>query len=413
MDGKKRSILLVEDQAIIAAAEKNSLEKYGYAVTTLDTGEKALKFIQEKGAADLILMDIDLGKGMNGPETAVEILKIQDIPILFLSAHTEPDIVELTERITSYGYVVKSSSITVLDASIKMAFKLFEAKQKEKIRENALKASEENFRLLFQNLNTNFALHEIILDVTGKAVDYRYLLINPAFEKTVGIPSGVMVGKTARELFPGTEEYWIEKFGEVAITGVPLHYENYSVELDRYFEMNVYSPQKGQFALIGLDISERRRAEELVKRHNNLFETLLKNLPVGVFMVEAPSGKPLLANDAAFRLLGRGILPDVTKKNLAEVYKAYKLGTGDAYPPSEMPVLISMEGESSHVDDMIVERPDGSRTRLEIFGSPIKDDHGKVWASLVSFMDITERGQAEESTGEITSKNLESREKTL
>jgi hypothetical protein len=56
-----------------------------------------------------------------------------------------------------------------------------------------------------------------------------------------------------------------------------------------------------------------------------------------------------------------------------------------------MPIVRGMHGETSHIDDMVVERPDGTITHLEIFGSPVADAHGKIWASLVSFMDVTER----------------------
>jgi PAS domain S-box-containing protein len=128
-----------------------------------------------------------------------------------------------------------------------------------------------------------------------------------------------------------------------------------------------------------------------LKRQNSLFSSLLKNLPVGVFMVEAPSGKPLVANDAALKLLGRGILPDVTKQNLAEVYKAHKSFSTDPYPLEEMPILLGMKGQTTRVDDMVVERPDGTQTLLEVFGSPVADEQGRIWASLASFLDITER----------------------
>ena len=138
-----------------------------------------------------------------------------------------------------------------------------------------------------------------------------------------------------------------------------------------------------------------RLSEETLKRQNNLFSALLKTLPIGVFMVEAPSGKPLLANDAAFSLLGRGILPDATKENLSEVYRAHKTNSKDPYPPEEMPVLLGMYGKTSHVDDMMVECPDGTSKPLEIFGSPVMDDQGKLWASLVCFIDISGRKQAE------------------
>jgi len=150
------------------------------------------------------------------------------------------------------------------------------------------------------------------------------------------------------------------------------------------------------------EIAERKDAEhklkaseESLKRQISLFTSLLKILPNGVFMVEAPSGKPLLANDAALTLLGRGILPDATRKNLAEVYQAFKEGSHAPYPPDEMPILRGMWGQTSHIDDMVVVRPDGMTTQLEIFGTPVKDEGGEIWASLVSFMDITDRKRAE------------------
>ena len=151
------------------------------------------------------------------------------------------------------------------------------------------------------------------------------------------------------------------------------------------------------------DITGRIHAEELLKQNeaalthqNELFSQLLKNLQVDVFMVEAPTGKPLLANEKALELLGRGILPDANKYNLAEVYKAFKADSRQPYPPEEMPVFLGINGQSAQIDDMIVVRPDGTEILLEIFGTPVKDKKGNVWASLVSFMDITERKKAEE-----------------
>ena len=139
-----------------------------------------------------------------------------------------------------------------------------------------------------------------------------------------------------------------------------------------------------------------KEREESLHRQNNLFSSLLQILPIGVFMVEAPSGKPLVANEAAYKLLGRGILPDASKDNLSDVYKVYKAGTRDPYPPEEMPIILGMSGVTSHIDDIEVERPDGTKTLLEIYGAPVMDDKGSIWASLVSFIDITERKLTEE-----------------
>lgn len=152
------------------------------------------------------------------------------------------------------------------------------------------------------------------------------------------------------------------------------------------------------------EITNRKNAESELKRQNQLFDSLINNLSIGVFMVDAPTGKPLIANKSALQLLGRGILPDTNKQNLAEVYKAFKDKTNQPYPVDEMPIVRGMYGEYSHIDDMIVDRPDGTKTHLQIFGSPVKDDEGNVWASLVSFEDITNRKQAEQALKESEAK---------
>ena len=112
-------------------------------------------------------------------------------------------------------------------------------------------------------------------------------------------------------------------------------------------------------------------------------------------MVDAAEGKPLVVNDMGTTLLGSGILPNANEHNLAKVYKAYKKGTRKHYPTDEMPIVLGMKGICSHIDDMVVERPDGTEILLEVFGTPVNDAHDKPWASLVTFMDITERKSAE------------------
>jgi len=181
----------------------------------------------------------------------------------------------------------------------------------------------------------------------------------------------------------------------------------YNIKNESAVYQQIIFPIQDEKHIIGIagfniDITERVRAEKELKRsenalnrQNELFTLLLRNLPVGVFMVEAPSGKPIMANEAAMQLLGRGILPDTTHYNLAEVYNTYKVGSTGHYPVDEMPIYLGMYGISAHIDDMIVIRPDGTQTLLEIFGSPVTDNQGNIWASLVSFTDITERKNAE------------------
>jgi len=140
----KKKILLVDDEAIIAMHEKQQLENAGYSIKHVMSGKHAVQQALNKDMNyDLILMDINLGPGIDGTQAAEEILKEKDIPVVFLSSHTEPEIVEKTEKITSYGYVVKNSDITVLDASIKMAFKLFQANKLERMHHKLLQKSED------------------------------------------------------------------------------------------------------------------------------------------------------------------------------------------------------------------------------------------------------------------------------
>ncbi|TGL87219.1 response regulator [Leptospira congkakensis] len=181
-----KSILLVEDEAILAMFEKKQLEQGGYNVTHVNNGENAIQLIiQSEKPFDLILMDIDLGKGLDGTQTATEILNHKEIPVVFLSSHTELDIVKKTEAITSYGYVVKNSGFTVLDASIKMAFKLFEANELTKSKKEHLET----------------VLHSIGDGVIATDSDGKVIRMNPIAEKLTGWTHDEGVGLDIKEVF--------------------------------------------------------------------------------------------------------------------------------------------------------------------------------------------------------------------
>jgi DNA-binding response OmpR family regulator len=127
----QRTILLVEDEALIAMDEADTLSRYGFRVVQAFSGSEAVEIAIATPDIDLILMDIDLGDGMDGTQAAGLILGKRTVPVLFLSSHTEPEIVDRTDAITSFGYVVKNSGETVLIASVKMAFRLHDAYLRE------------------------------------------------------------------------------------------------------------------------------------------------------------------------------------------------------------------------------------------------------------------------------------------
>jgi PAS domain S-box-containing protein len=136
-----------------------------------------------------------------------------------------------------------------------------------------LAESEDRFSSFFSSMCEGVALHEIICDCAGKPVDYRFLDVNPAFERSTGLKKENILGKTVLEVLPKTEPLWIEKYGSVALTGLPIDFENYTVALDRHYHVVAFSPRKNQFAVIFTDITESKQVQERLE--NNMRELRL------------------------------------------------------------------------------------------------------------------------------------------
>ncbi|WP_156902509.1 PAS domain S-box protein [Desulfomicrobium escambiense] len=130
----------------------------------------------------------------------------------------------------------------------------------------ALRNLELRYMALFQNMTEGFALHEIIVDEGGRPTDYRFLDVNPAFERITGLSVADVVGRTVREVMPSTEPSWIEIYGRVALTGEPLFFEEYSRAIDKFFEVSAFRPASMQFACIFSDITARKRQESELRK---------------------------------------------------------------------------------------------------------------------------------------------------
>ncbi len=126
----------------------------------------------------------------------------------------------------------------------------------------ALEESEAKYRLLFENMANSFSFHEMILDAHGNPSDYRFIEVNPAFEKQTGLSAADMIGKTVLEIMPNTEKNWIEKFGKVAANGEPISFESFSPESKCYHQIWAYCPKPGFFATVFSDITEQKSAEK-------------------------------------------------------------------------------------------------------------------------------------------------------
>jgi len=261
----KKTILLVEDEVLIAMKEKMELEKKGYSVHHVNNGEDAVKVIIENSLPiDLVLMDIDLGSGINGINAAEQIHNHIDIPVIFLSSHTEPELVEKTEKITSYGYVIKNSGIIVLDASIKMALKLHDYKKK-------IENSETKYRVLSEN--TQDFIYSLDLDS-------RHTMVNDSVCKAMRLSQNSIVGKNHIELGFSKDvcEEWRKLHLKVIERNETIKTETSTTMPDgsyRFYEISLSPITSKNDVVTGIrgisrDITERKKAEDELRKSKEL-----------------------------------------------------------------------------------------------------------------------------------------------
>ncbi|MDI6401944.1 PAS domain S-box protein, partial [Balneolaceae bacterium ANBcel3] len=262
--------------------------------------------------------------------------------------------------------------------------------QAEKLRE-----SENRFRMLFENMTAGFALHEMIYDANGTPVDYRYLELNPAFERLTGGKSEDLVGRTVLEVMPETEPYWIEVFGKVAKTGNPTSYENYSKEVGKYFDVYAFSPEKDQFAVVFVDITDRKRAEEKVKatmHEMNLLKSALDEVPVCVYMKDEKF-RYTYGNKETLKLFGCTEKKFVGKTD----QDFFDLETTEKVHAFDRRVI---DGEQSHEELETTDIHDRHRVYLEIKTPIFDNDKQKVVGLVGISTDITDRKEAEQKLAE-------------
>jgi len=139
--------------------------------------------------------------------------------------------------------------------------------------EGELRQSEEKYRTLFDSIDVGVCTIEVLFDGNDKPVDYRFLEVNPSFEKQTGIQNAR--GRRMREIAPLHEEHWFEIHGKIALTGEPARFENQAAQLHRWYEVYAFrvgKPQQRQVAIHFKNITERKRAEEALHRAHDQLE---------------------------------------------------------------------------------------------------------------------------------------------
>ena len=128
--------------------------------------------------------------------------------------------------------------------------------------EAELRESEQNYRMLFESIDEGFCTIEVLFDQNEKPIDYRFLQINPSFERQTGIKNAA--GRRMREIAPQHEEHWFEIYGRIVLTGEPMRFENEAKQLGRWYDVfafRVEDPKRRRVGILFNDITERKRAE--------------------------------------------------------------------------------------------------------------------------------------------------------
>ncbi len=174
----------------------------------------------------------------------------------------------------------------------------------ERVRaEQAFQASEQRYRTLFEEMAEGFALQEVEFDEDGQAVNYRFIEVNPAFEKLMGLPAAQMVGKTINELTPGQVSPWIQNYARVVKSGAPDRFEDYSYLAEKYLEVLVSPAGNNVCASMSIDVSERHLSREALKQSEARLRRLVDSNIIGITYADT-DGHIQLANDAYLEIIG-------------------------------------------------------------------------------------------------------------
>jgi PAS domain S-box-containing protein len=177
-------------------------------------------------------------------------------------------------RVPSSGQLrhreVNASPVRDPDGQVVGAISVVRDITERKQAEQALRESQRRYHDLFNTMDEGFCIVEVLFDGGQNPVDYRYLEVNPAFEKQTGLHA--VEGKLMRTLVPLHETAWFEILGKIALTGEPVHFINEARQLQRWYEVYAYrmgKPEERRVAVIFNDISERKHSEQKLQATND------------------------------------------------------------------------------------------------------------------------------------------------
>lgn len=253
-----------------------------------------------------------------------------------------------------------------------------------------LQESEAHYRSLFNRMPGGFALHAIIAGADGTPANYRFLEVNPAFERLAGLSREEVVGKTVRETTTGMR--WIEHYGTVALTGEPAHFQYFSTTLHCWYEVFAFQPQPGQCAAIFTDITERKRAKEALLESQEMLNRAQEIAHLGSWELNLIENE-LIWSDEVYRIFG------LEPQEFGATYEAFlervhpddHAAVNAAYSDS-----IREARDAYEIEHRVIRRNTGEIRWVHEKCRHVRNAEGRIVRSLGMVLDITDHHQAEE-----------------
>jgi two-component system, sensor histidine kinase and response regulator len=378
MGMQSQHILVVEDDAIIAARLHDILQSLGYEVSEpVASGEEAIASAVE-GRPDLILMDINLYGGMNGVKAASEIRALMDVPIIYLTAYSDDDLLQQAKRTNPYGYLVKPVQERELQAMIEMA--LHNHAMAKIVRE-----SEERYRAVVVNaMDAVFLFDAGTLAIVETNQAFRLMLgyseedcRNLCVNEFLRLPDDrlqevVCQALSMRRIDPGERRYRAKdgRVVDVIASGSVITCSG-----------------RETICIVAHDITTRKKAEERLQESESRLKIILKSIKAGVLLVDPETHRIEDVNDEAARIFGRSY------ENLVG------LSCHNVVCPAEVGACpISDLGQTLDVADRIALTANGERVQILKTVKVISIEGRRLL--LETFVDVSDRKRAEEALTE-------------
>ena len=256
-------------------------------------------------------------------------------------------------------------------------------------KDRLIRQTENQYRSLFESMPDSFVLYKIVYDSDGKPVDAIMIDMNSTAKKRAEIRPDELIGHQIGQAIPKLPGDFMEKMAKVAETGVQMVLQWDSVVNGLSYEIYLYSPERGQCALIGRDISERKKAERELRRSERNLEEAQRLAHVG-------SWEWNLETDQSFWS--------------EELYRIFGLEPGETKTPSQIAMdavhpddkekhqrrlAEGRAGKARYESEHRIILPDGRIRTVHSVGETIFDESGKAVRMIGSAQDVTERKKAE------------------